>query len=58
VAYFLLLQGYIWDANCSSYHISLLHFVGTLKQIFEDLKERKKTNFSGLGSYIYITTPF
>lgn len=29
---FILLQGYIWDANRSSYHTSVLHFAGALKQ--------------------------
>jgi hypothetical protein len=40
VIYFVFLQGYIWNANSSSNYTSLLHFVGTLKQIFDELKKR------------------
>lgn len=29
---FNILQGYIWDANRSSYHASLLHFARALKE--------------------------
>ncbi|XLR10855.1 hypothetical protein HN51_047558 [Arachis hypogaea] len=28
-----IVQGYIWDANCSSYYSSLLYFVGAVKKL-------------------------
>lgn len=44
---FNILQGYIWDVNCSSYHASLLHFAWALKHV-EEVKKEGKTNCSGL----------
>lgn len=37
------LQGYLWDANCSSHHSGLLHLAGTVKTLEQKALQLKWT---------------